>query len=236
MSTGHFAATRWTLVVQAKGNDEAARAALSELCAAYYAPVLAFLRLDGRPEDAAREKAHEFFAKVLAGNSLGGADPARGRFRSYLLGAVKHFLGDQRDRGHAAKRGGGVAPESLEETDGSAPGLQVAGPDRDETAFDRQWALTVIARALEAVSAEWAAAGKGAQFEILKPWLTGEAGAPPQAQAAQQLGMGESAVKVAIHRLRQRFREAVKLEIAQTVPAESDIDDELRHLVAVLAR
>src|SRR5688572_26523494 len=107
MSGGNFAATRWTLVVQAT-TGEARAQALSELCAAYYAPVVAFLRASGRDDDAARDMAHEFFAAVLAGRSLRGADPARGRFRNYLLGAVKHFVADQRDRTLAEKRGGGA--------------------------------------------------------------------------------------------------------------------------------
>ena len=231
---GNFAATRWTLVVQARGGDAAAQAALSELCEAYYEPVVTFLRTEGRDDDAARELAHGFFERVLSGGSLGGADPARGRFRSYVLGAVKHFLADQRDRHAAAKRGGGVAAVSLEET---ASGLNVAAPESpvSERAFDRQWALTIIARGLAAVEMELHEAGKRAQFSVLKPWITGESAALSLSGAAEALGMSEGAVKVAVHRLRQRFRAAVKAEIAQTVPAESDIDDELSHLIAVLA-
>src|SRR6188768_1999865 len=161
---GNFAATRWTLVVQARGQDERARAALSELCEAYYAPVVAFVRSDGRDEDTARELAHEFFARILAGGSLGGADPARGRFRNYLLGAVKHFLADRRERDAAGKRGGGVAPVPLEDT---ASGLGVAGPGFPdcERAFDRQWALTVIARALAVLESDYGVSGKAGQFE-----------------------------------------------------------------------
>ena len=230
-----FAATRWTVVAQAKGGDTAAKAALSELCAAYYAPVVAFLRSRGGNEDAAREQAHAFFARVLAGGALGGADPARGRFRSYLLGAVKHFLGDAHDRSLAEKRGGGIEPVPLDAhaTDG---GLSLPAPvaPEIEIVFDRQWALTIIARALEAVAAELRDAGKSAHFDALKPWLTGESAALSQADAARQLGTSEGAVKVAIHRLRQRFREAVKAEIAQTVRNAADVDDELRHLLAVL--
>jgi RNA polymerase sigma-70 factor (ECF subfamily) len=231
---GNFAATRWTLVVQARGEDAAARGALSELCGAYYAPVITFLRSGGRDEDAARELAHEFFSRVLSGGSLRGADPARGRFRSYLLGAVKHFLADRRDKSLAEKRGRGEAPVSLEDTAG---GFAVPAPETpdSERAFDRQWALTVIARALAVVEGELNEAGKSAQFAVLKPWITGGDISGSQAAAASQLRMSEGAVKVAIHRLRQRFREAVKSEIAHTVPAESDIDDELRHLIAVLA-
>jgi DNA-directed RNA polymerase specialized sigma24 family protein len=234
MENEKFAATRWTLVVQARGDDAAARGALSELCGAYYAPVVAFLRSGGRDEDSARELAHEFFARVLSGGSLRGADPARGRFRSYLLGAVKHFLMDLRDRALAEKRGSGELPVSLEDTASGLAAPASAPPD-SERAFDRQWALTVISRALAVVETELNAAGKSAQFAALKPWITGENPASSQAAAASQLSMSEGAIKVAIHRLRQRFRDAVKSEIAQTVPTESDIDDELRHLIAVLS-
>jgi DNA-directed RNA polymerase specialized sigma24 family protein len=235
--TGNFAATRWTLVLAAQGGDSASRAALSELCATYYAPVVTFLRASGRAEDAARELAHTFFAGVLAGDGLRGADPARGRFRSYLLGALKHFLASAWDREQAAKRGGGVPPSSLDDpgTNGGAA-AQIAAPDvaHLEWAFDRQWALTIIARALAAIGEELQSAGKAAHFETLKPWLTGAATGLSQADAALALGVSESAAKVAIHRLRQRFRETVKREIAQTVPADADVDDELRHLLAVL--
>lgn len=235
-TTGSFAITRWTLVVQARGGDTAARSALSELCSAYYAPVVTFLRADGREEDAAREMAHAFFAGVLEGRSLGGADPGRGRFRSYLLGAVKHFLADQRDRAAAEKRGGRVEAVALDGGTPSAPGLDLPAPAADDRAFDRQWALTVIERALRAVGEELADAGKREQFDVLKPWLIGGTETTPQVEAGVRLGMSEAAVKVAIHRLRQRFREVVKKEIADTVPAESDIDDELRYLITVLSR
>ena len=229
-----FAATRWTLVARASGDDPAAQAALSELCAAYYAPVIAFLRARGRDADTARELAHAFFEKVLAGGALSGADPTRGRFRSYLLGAVKHFLADQYDRAQTAKRGSGAAPLPLDAHPTDAPGLAAPARPEDERAFDRQWALTLIARALEITGAELRDAGKAKHFAVLKPWITGGGEPFPQAAAAQQLGLSEGAVKVAIHRLRQRFREAVKAEIAQTVPTPADIDDELRHLLAVL--
>jgi RNA polymerase sigma-70 factor (ECF subfamily) len=228
--TDAFHTTRWTLVRNARGDSAEARQALSELCAAYYAPVVAFLRARGRDEDAAREQAHTFFERVLAGSSLGGADPARGRFRSYLLGAVKHFLSDEGDRSNAEKRGSDTERTSVENA------VAVAAPDTraTELAFDRQWALTVIARALEVIAAEMRGTGKSAQFDALKPWLPGESAALSQADIAQTLGVSEGAAKVAIHRLRQRFRVTVKAEIAQTVRDAADIEDELRHLLAVL--
>ncbi len=235
MKTGHFAPTRWTMVLRARGGDPEGRAALSELCEAYYAPVLTFLRGEGRDEDAARELAHGFFERLLSGGSLGGVDPARGRFRGYLLGAVKHFLGDRRERDRAEKRGGGMSPLSLEESGEGLPANTSGVPD-SERAFDRQWALTVIARALAVVEAVYPPEeGKPAHFEVLKPWITAEGPPGSQAAAAARLGMSEGAVKVAIHRLRARFREAVKAEISQTVPADSDVDGELRHLISVLS-
>ena len=151
MSEGshEFAPTRWTLVLRAKGGDTSARTALSELCAAYYAPVVAFLRHRLPSEDAAREQAHAFFARLLEGSALTGADPQRGRFRSYLLGALRHFLTDVWDRSQAAKRGGGQEMASLSDT----ANVAVAEP-ASEHAFDRQWALTVIERALTAIQEE----------------------------------------------------------------------------------
>ena len=235
LPSSSFAATRWTVVAQAKGGDTAAKAALSELCANYYAPVVAFLRSRGGNQDVAREQAHAFFARVLEGGALDGADPARGRFRSYLLGAVKHFLGDAHDRSLTEKRGGGIEPVPLDAhaTDG---GIAIPAPAAPETelAFDRQWALTLISRALEVVGGDLRDAGKAEHFDALKPWLSGESPALSQAETARTLGMSEGAAKVAIHRLRQRFREAVKAEIAQTVRDAADVEDELRHLLAVL--
>ena len=233
-----FAPTRWTLVLRARGESIEARGALSELCEAYYQPVFRFLRREGREEDAARELTQEFFVRLLAGGGFGAADPRRGRFRSYLLGAVKHFLADQRDREHRQKRGSGVAPESLDAQTDTQPALQVAdhASTPDDTIFDREWGLAVMDRALQTLAAEFAGADKSDQFTALKSWLVGDAAALPQAEAAARLGLSESALKVAIHRLRKRFREVIRAEIAQTMEDVRDVDAELRYLVDVLAR
>lgn len=235
-SAANFAPTRWTLVLAARGDSEPARAALGELCGTYYQPVFRFLQREGRSEDAARELTQEFFARLLARDGLATADPARGRFRSFLLGALKHFLGDQRVRERAAKRGGGAVHEPLPEPTDTSPGRELAapGPASPEAWFDRQWALAIMDRALSTLAAEHAAEGKADQFERLKPWLVGAAAA--QADVAGQLGWSEGALKVAVHRLRKRFRELVRAEIAQTVPAFAEVDAELRYLVDVLAR
>jgi len=233
-----FAPTRWTLILRARGETPEARAALGELCEAYYQPVLRFLRREGRDEDAARELTQEFFARILARGAFEEADPERGRFRSYLLGALKHFLADQRKHEQRLKRGGGVTPESLDATptDDDSSSLQVADDytRAPEAFFDREWALAVMARALEVLQKEFATAGKLEQFETLKPWLMGEAPSMSQADAARQIALSEGAVKVVIHRLRKRFRDAVRIEISQTLRDPSLVDEELRHLIEAL--
>jgi RNA polymerase sigma factor (sigma-70 family) len=236
-ATSPFAPTRWTLVLRARGDSAEAKAALSELCEAYYQPVLRFLRREGREEDAARELTQEFFARVLAGDGFASADPERGHFRSYLLGALKHFLADQRDRERRQKRGGGATLEPLEASTDTSPGFEIADPGAlpPDAWFDREWALAVMDRALAALAAEFAKADKAAHFEALKPWLVGETPALSQAVAAKSLGMSEGALKVAAHRMRRRFRELVKADIAQTVHRPEDVDAELRHLIAALA-
>ena len=223
-----FAPTRWSLVQRAQDGTDAGRLALGELCEAYWQPVFRVLCRDGRSEDAAREFTQEFFAFVLAGDRLTGAEPGRGKFRSYLLGALRHFESDRRERERRQKRGGGVAPESLElhpETAGPASGW-------DECQFDREWALAVLSRALDAVSSDYAEGGRSTHFERLRPVLAG-AELPPHAVLARELGMTEGAIKGAIHRLRRRFREAVCHEVAQTLPEGADLEEELRYLVSV---
>ena len=171
-----FVTTRWTRVIEARGDSTEARAALADLCAAYYAPVAAFIRRNASDEESARDLTQEFFARLLAGRGVGGADPQRGRFRSFLLGAVKHFMADMRDHDRRLKRGAGRPVESLDAQTGTSPGLEApdsraVAPDRE---FDHKWALTMLDLALAALAQEYKAAGKSAQFEALKPWLTGD--------------------------------------------------------------
>ncbi len=224
-------------MLEARGESPDAQAALSELCAAYYAPVYAFIRSSARDDDAARDLTQEFFARVLSRHGVDTVDPRRGRFRSFLLGAVKHFLADMRDRANSLKRGGGQILESIDPGTDTSPGLQLAdcntpGPEKE---FDRKWALTVLDRALAALAEENKATGRIEHFETLKPWLTGDTERLSQADAAAQLGLNERAVKVAIHRLRRRFRELVKAEIGQTLKDPSQISNELACLVAALS-
>jgi RNA polymerase sigma factor (sigma-70 family) len=237
--TGAFCATRWTLVRRARGESPEARAALSELGEAYWTPVFHFLRREGRDEDAARELTQEFFARLFA-RGLGQIEPGRARFRSFLLGAVKHFLADVRDHDRRLKRGGGQEPEPLDAgpPGDTAAGLRVADSRAEvpDTFFDREWALNVMDRGLRTLAQEFADAAKAEQFEVLKPWLAGEGQTLSQAEAARALGWTEGAVKVAVHRMRKRFRELIRAEVVQTVPDSADVDSELRYLVEVLTK
>jgi RNA polymerase sigma-70 factor (ECF subfamily) len=227
-----FLTTRWTRVCLAKADSEDGRRALAELCAAYYEPVVAFLRSEMRESDAARELSHAFFAEILAGASLCAADPARGRFRSYLLGALKHFLSHQREAAHRIKRGQGVAPLALEdESVGALPDAHQVSPD---AAFDRQWALTVLARAIETLREECVAAGQGDFFEKAKPWLVGEGTHGGQTALAAESGLSPAALKMAVHRLKRRFRQCVKAEVVGTLEDPAFVEEEMRSLFAAL--
>jgi DNA-directed RNA polymerase specialized sigma24 family protein len=235
----NFAATRWTLVVAARGASTAARTALSELCAAYYAPVVAFLRREGRSDDEARDLAHSFFAKVLEGGQFDGADQAKGKFRSYLLGALKHFLQHERRARLTERRGGEIEHVALRPPTETSAGFDVAAPPAPglDHIFDRQWALTVLDRAMVAVAGEMEGLGKRSHFEAMRPWLSGEVPGASQAELAARLGLSPGAAKVAIHRLRQRFRDQVMAEIAQTVVGggEPEVREELNYLIAVIS-
>ena len=203
-------------------------------------PVFRFIRRCDYSEDAARDLTQEFFTRLLTHLGLEGVEQGKGRFRSYLLGAVKHFLADQQDRANAAKRGGGQMPVPLNlrldtHTTISAQ-ITEPGTAVPDAFFDRQWALNVIERSLNALGREFVSAGRSRYFEALKPWLVGEVGSLSQGEAAQQLGLTEGGVKVAIHRLRKRFRELVKEEIAGTVDQPVTVQEELHYLLEALAQ
>ncbi len=206
---------------------------MAELCNAYYEPVAAFLRCKLRDADAARELTHDFFARILNGGAIAGAEPERGRFRFYLLGAVKHFLSHQREAARRLKRGSGVDNVSLEENE--AWGVPDAGVLMPDAAFDRQWALTVVARALAALRRECATEGRGDFFEQVKPWLTGEAARGDQLALAASCGLNLNALKVAVHRLKRRFRQLVKAEVAGTLNDPRLIEGEMQALFAALS-
>jgi DNA-directed RNA polymerase specialized sigma24 family protein len=234
LAEGGFHTTRWTQVVRAKAPSHEGRAALAELCAAYYSPVIVFLRREGRDADTARELAHEFFEDVLEGDAIGGADRAQGRFRSYLLGAVKHFLGHRREAAQRLRRGSGVLPLPIEAE--GAPALALADEEHlpPDAAFDRQWALTVLSRALAALKQECTAEGNADLFRHLQPWLTGDADHGDQAALAQALGLNLNSFKSAVRRMKRRFRAAVKAEVAATLVEDASVDEEMGALFAAL--
>ena len=233
-----FHTTRWTVVMRARGEAPEARAALGELCEAYWTPVFRFLRREGRNEDQSRELTQEFVARLLSRGGIENVDPAKGRFRSYLLGALKHFLAERRRDESRLKRGGGAELISIESAGSeTSPGLPIADAAAavPDSFFDRQWALAVMERGLASVQARFAESGKMKQFEVLKPWLMGDSTQLSQAEAAAELGLTTGAVKVAIHRLRKSFGEVVEAEIAQTVDGSEAITEELRYLIEVLS-
>jgi len=229
---GDFCTTRWTQVSRAKADSPEGNCALAELCNAYYEPVATFLRCELREADAARELAHDFFAHMLAGGTIARAEPERGRFRSYLLGAVKHFLSHHREAACRLKRGSSVENLSLNDTEArSVPDAGVLTPD---AAFDRQWALTVVARALEALRRECVAEGRADFFEQVKPWLTGDATRGDQMAVAASCRLNANTLKVAVHRLKRRFRQLVKAEVAGTLNDPGLVEAEMRALFAAL--
>jgi RNA polymerase sigma factor (sigma-70 family) len=237
-STGdpQFHTTRWSLVAAAAGQDgEHSRTALADLCQAYWYPLYAFLRRRGNSAEDARDLTQEFFATLLEKGYLVDADPDRGRFRSFLLTAVSHFVSKEREKAVAQKRGGNWRRLSLDFQEGERRyQLEPADPWTPERIFLRRWALTLLDRTLAELRQDHADAGKLPLFDTLKMFLTGEEGTPPLARIASELGTTAGAVKVAVHRLRQKFREKLRSEIAQTVSSSAEIDEELRSLQSVL--
>ncbi len=231
-----FATTHWSLVVAAKAGEASrtrARAALEELCRAYWYPLYAFVRHRGYSADDAQDVTQSFFARLLERGGFDSADPERGRFRSWLLGAVKHFLANEWHRARARKRGGGVTFLELDALDPEARyALAPAVSVDPDAGFDREWARESVARATEKLRAEQEARGRGEVFVALEGYLTGDA--PVRGEVAARLGMTDGAVKTAVHRLRRRYRELLRAEIAATVTDPADVDLEMRHLVDVL--
>jgi RNA polymerase sigma-70 factor (ECF subfamily) len=227
-----FASTRWSLVAAAgQGASPEAHEALAVLCQVYWYPLYAYARRHlGKIEDA-QDATQEFFAHLLEKDYLQAADPNRGKFRSFLLTAFKHFLSKERDRANAQKRGGGRRNLNLDFHAGeNRYHLEPQDRGTPESIYERRWALTLLEQALTLLRQEFARAGKQKLFEGLKGMLTGDSIAEPYSQIAEKLSMTEQAVKVAVHRLRQRYRELLREEIAQTVSNNDEIDDELRDL------
>ena len=233
-----FVTTHWSVVLAASRRDSTrAETALASLCRTYWYPLYAYVRRRGYGPEDAQDLTQEFLARLLEQRWLGQADRQRGRFRTFLLGAMSHFLANEWDKARAKKRGGAVeiVPLQLDSAE-TRYGREPADLSTPEQAYERRWAVTLLDGVLQGLQKECAAQGKSEVFEQLKPCLVGEAERQPYPVLAAQLGLSEGAVKVAVHRLRQRFRQLLRAEIANTVATPAEVDEEMHHLFAVLAR
>jgi RNA polymerase sigma-70 factor (ECF subfamily) len=234
---GAFVTTHWSVVLAARRSDTTrAQTALARLCKAYWYPLYAYVRRRGHEAHDAQDLTQEFFARLLEQNWLAQADRERGRFRTFLLAALSHFLANEWDKARAKKRGGAVqiVPLQLDSAE-MRYGQEPADPVTPEQCFERRWALALLDEVLNRLREEHMAAGTAEMFDALKPCLVGDRQAQPYAALATQLGVTEGAVKVAVHRLRQRYRQLLRKEIANTVAMPEEVNDEMHHLFAVLA-
>jgi RNA polymerase sigma factor (sigma-70 family) len=238
LASGHapFANTQWSVVLSAADKqDPRTLQSLESLCRAYWQPLYSFARRQGESAHDAQDLTQEFFARLLEKDYLASVDKSKGRFRSFLLAAFKHFLSNERDKARAQKRGGGHSHVALDFSDAeSRIGFQVAAADTPEKVFERNWALALLDQALTRLRREYTESGKAALFEQLKGTLTGGRSIA-YAELSARLGISEAAVKMAVHRLKQRYREVIRFEIAQTVGHESEVEDELRHVMQSLS-
>ncbi len=227
-----FATTHWTVVLAAgRRHTPQADGALEELCRTYWFPLYAYVRRRGRAKADAEDLVQAFFARLLAKNYLADVASEKGKFRAFLLAALKHFLANEWDKAQAQKRGGGAAHLSLDwQTADTKFQVAAAGEPSPDQAFDREWALALLAKVIERLQAECAAEGKAKVFEQLKAFLMAGGGDSAQADVAKSLGLEEGAVRVAIHRLRKRYRVLLRDEIAHTLSDAAMVDEELRVL------
>jgi RNA polymerase sigma-70 factor (ECF subfamily) len=231
-----FATTHWSVVLQAgESRSPQASAALEKLCRIYWYPLYAFIRRKGRTEEDAKDLTQQFFARLLERKDFQTVDARKGKFRTFLLTSLTHFLSNERDYVHAAKRGGGQAIISLDAV--TAEELHRLEPATDlspDKLFDQRWAMTLLGEAVAQLREEMVAAGKCEQFEQLKSFLTDEAGDGEYAAVAQRLGSTSQSVAVMVHRMRQRYGELVRAEVAHTVSSPTEVEEEMRHLYAAL--
>ena len=237
MPGDRFATTRWSVVLKAASPDDGeGRDALAILCQAYWTPVFSYIRGQGQDAETARDLTQGFFAALLARRGLAAAKQERGRFRSFVLGSVKNFLSDEWDRDRAQKRGGGQSPISIDSDAWEAlrtvhePATRLT----PESIFARQWALALIDRAQQDLAKEMERTGRGERFRRLAPYLVADAD-PPYRELGQELGMTENAVRVALHRVRQRFGVKLREHVAETVDDPDKAEDELRYLINAMS-
>jgi RNA polymerase sigma-70 factor (ECF subfamily) len=231
----NFSATHWTLVLAAQGDGSGAHRAIAELCERYWEPLYAFGRRTGLSPQDAEDAVQGLFAELLERAAFGRADRAKGKFRSFLLAAFKNFLSHERERANAEKRGSGIAPVALDARDAEERyALEPADELSPDKLYDRRWARVLLERAQTRLAAEYENAGQAKLFERLRPALGASRAQVDYATMADELGTTVGALKVAAHRLRERYRAALREEVAATVSAAGDIDAELRHLIEAL--
>ena len=232
-----FKTTHWSVVLSTGDNsDSVARRAIEVLCGTYWYPLYAFVRRQGQSPEDAQDLTQEFFARLLARGAFSRADPERGRFRTYLLTSLKRFLTEEWRRANRQKRGGGQIVEPL---DPETAAHRYAAEPRTELSpdllYDRRWAEALLERVLAQLRQDYDSTGRAAVYAQLQRFLWGRQGEISYAEMGQQLGLNEGAVKVAVHRLRQRFRDLLHGEVAQTVETSAEIEQELRHLLGTFA-
>lgn len=231
-----FPSTQWSLIIEARDKQSpTANAALAELCRAYWYPLYVFIRRQEASTERAEELTQEFFTRLLEDDVLAAVTPEKGKFRAYLLACCKHFLANERDRERAQKRGGGRPLLSFDLS--SAAGRYAVEPADSftpERLFLRRWALTLLDQVIDLLRQEWTNNGRGALFEALKAALLGDHAALSYAEVGTAVGMSEDAVKKSAQRLRQRYREILREQIAATVDGPGSVDDEIRELFAAL--
>jgi RNA polymerase sigma-70 factor (ECF subfamily) len=236
-TAAQFATTDWSVVLAAgHAASTEAQPALEALCRAYWYPVYAYLRRDGQPPADAEDLTQEFFARLIAKDYLAHVDRAKGRFRSFLLAALRHFLSDQRDRDRAIKRGSGRKPLALEaHTAEERYRLEPVDRLDPERLYERRWAMTLLDHALRRLETEYLADGRSLLFAQLKAFAVEEMDARACGEVTRQLASTEGTVRTALHRLRQRYRELVREEIAQTVADPAEVDLEIQHLITLVS-
>lgn len=234
---GTFHTTHWTVVMAARQQDDgtAAREALASLCSTYWYPLYAFIRRQGSRPHEAEDLTQEFFYQFLERHGLANVQPAAGKFRSFLLACLKHFLANERERAQAQRRGGGHPLVPLEGGDAETRYLlEPADAVTPEVLFERRWAFAVLGRTLEELRLEYARGEKATLFEELQGFLPGGEGRVSRAELAAKRGVSAGAIDVAVHRLRQRFGALLREQVAQTVSSEAEVEGEIRYLISVL--
>ncbi|MGI8907087.1 MAG: RNA polymerase sigma factor [Candidatus Sumerlaeaceae bacterium] len=234
---GLFVTTHWSLIVSAgQPDDTASRQALETLCAKYWPALYGYVRRRGHSVEDAHDLTQEFFVRLLERNWIARAEQSKGRFRSFMLTVLKRFLADEWDRERTQKRGGNLHFESLSEVAESVYASRSTSTHAPELEFERDWAMALLKHVLEELEQEYTRAGKAELFAVLRHYLTATGDHQPQAEVAAALGMTQGAFRVAVSRIRQRYRDKMREEVAGTLADPRDIESELRHLFRILAK